>query len=68
MGTLTHCYPTRHHYFITFTNNATHYTVCFLLRTKDRAFEVYRLLKSWVLTQEHCKGIKVLQSDCGAST
>ena len=50
------------HYFITFTDDATRYTVCFLLRTKDGAFEAYKLFESWALTQEHCNGIKVLRS------
>lgn len=48
------------HYFITFTDNATRYTVCFLLCTKDRAFEAYKSFEAWALTQDHCKGIKVL--------
>ena len=53
------------HYFITFTDDATRYTVCFLLRTKDGAFEAYKLFEAWALTQDHCKGIKVLRSDHG---
>src|ERR1700722_1080751 len=53
------------HYFITFTDDATRYTVCFLLRTKDGAFEAYKSFEAWALTQDHCKGIKVLRSDRG---
>jgi transposase InsO family protein len=59
--------PTRQgrHYFATFTDDATRYTVCFLLRTKDEAFESYKSFESWARTQEHCTGIKVLRSDRG---
>ena len=59
--------PTRQgrHYFITFTDDATRYTVCFLLRTKSEAFEAYKSFEAWALTQDHCKGIKVLRSDRG---
>ena len=53
------------HYFATFTDDATRYTVCFLLRTKDGAFEAYKSFEAWALTQDHCKGIKVLRSDRG---
>ena len=54
------------HYFITFTDDATHFTVCFLLRTEDGAFEAYKSFEAWALTQEHHNGIKVLRSDCGS--
>jgi transposase InsO family protein len=53
------------HYFATFTDDATRYTVTFLLRTKDEAFEAYKSFEAWALTQDHCKGIKVLRSDRG---
>jgi hypothetical protein len=39
--------------------------VCFLLRTKSEAFEAYKSFEAWALTQDHCKGIKVLRSDRG---
>ena len=51
------------HYFTTFTDDATCYTVTFLPRTKDEAFEAYKLFEVWALTQGHCKGIKVLRSN-----
>ena len=59
--------PTRQgrHYFVTFTDDATRYTICFLIRTKDEAFEAYKSFEAWALTQEHCTGIKVLRSDRG---
>ena len=59
--------PTRQgrHYFVTFTDDATRYTICFLLRTKDEALEAYKSFEAWALTQEHCKGIKALRSDRG---
>ena len=51
------------HYFATFTDDTTCYTVCFLLHTKDGAFEAYKSSEVWALTQDHCKGIKVLRSN-----
>ena len=53
------------HYFISFTDDATRYTVCFLLRTKDQALGAYKSFEAWALNQQHCKGIKVLRSDRG---
>ena len=50
-------------YFITFTDDATRYTVTFLMRTKDEALEAYKSFEAWALTQQHCKGIKTLRSD-----
>jgi hypothetical protein len=55
-------------YFITFTDDATRYTFIFLLRTKDEALEAYKTFESWALTQQHCKGIKVLRSDRGGES
>jgi hypothetical protein len=52
-------------YFVTFTDNATRYTVTFLMRTKDKALEAYKSFEAWALTQQHCKGIKTLRSDHG---
>ncbi len=52
-------------YFIMFTDDATHYTMTFLMWTKDEALEAYKLYKAWALTQQHCKAIKVLHSDRG---
>jgi transposase InsO family protein len=52
-------------YFITFTDDATRYTVTYLLRTKDEALEAYKSFEAWANTQQHCNGIKVLRSDRG---
>lgn len=52
-------------YFITFTDDATRYTVTFLLRTKDEALEAYKSFEAWATTQHHCQAIKVLRSDRG---
>ena len=46
-------------------DDATRYTVCFLLRTKDQALGAYKSFEAWALNQQHCKGIKVLRSDHG---
>jgi transposase InsO family protein len=52
-------------YFATFTDDATRYTVTYLLRTKDEALEAYKSFKAWAITQGHCTAIKVLRSDRG---
>jgi hypothetical protein len=52
-------------YFITFTDDATRYTITFLMRTKDEALEAYKSFEAWATTQHHCKAIKVLRSDRG---
>jgi len=52
-------------YFITFTDDATRYTVTYLLRTKAEALGVYKTFEVWALTQQHCAAIKVLRSDRG---
>jgi len=52
-------------YFITFTNDATRYTVTYLLRTKAEALSMYKTFEAWALTQQHCATIKVLRSDRG---
>jgi transposase InsO family protein len=59
--------PTRqgHKYFITFTDDATRYTVTFLMRTKDKALKAYKSYEAWALAQQHCKAIKVLHSNQG---
>jgi hypothetical protein len=46
-------------------DDAMHYTVTFLLHKKSEAFESYKTFKSWVLTQQHCKVIKIMWSDHG---
>ena len=51
-------------YFITFTDDATRYTVTYLLRTKDEALNAYKSFKAWANMQQHCDKIKVLCSDC----
>ena len=52
-------------YFITFTDDATRYTVTYLLRTKDEALDTYKSFEAWANTQQHCDRIKVLRSDRG---
>jgi Reverse transcriptase (RNA-dependent DNA polymerase) len=52
-------------YFASFTDDCTRFTVIFLIRTKDEAFAAYKTFEAWVLTQQHCRGIKVLRSDSG---
>jgi hypothetical protein len=52
-------------YFVTFTDDCTRFTVIFLLRTKDEVLKSYKTFEAWALTQQHCKGIKVLRSDRG---
>ena len=39
-----------HWYFIIFTNNATCYTITFLLQTKDEALEAYKSYEVWATT------------------
>src|SRR6266581_3131789 len=51
-------------YFITFTDDATHFTTFYLMRTKDEALAAYKLFEDWALTQGHCMAIKVLHSNC----
>src|SRR5260370_22293137 len=38
-------------YFITFTDDATRYTVTFLMRTKDEAIGAYKSYEAWATTQ-----------------
>ena len=52
-------------YFATFTDNATRYTITYLLCNKDKAFVAYKSFELWAIMQQHCKGIKVLLSDQG---
>ena len=52
-------------YFVTFTDDATRFTISYLLRTKDQALEAYKSFEAWAITQGHCKAIKVLRSDRG---
>ena len=52
-------------YFITFTDNATRYSVTYLLHTKAEAFSAYKAFEAWALTQQHCAANKILHSDCG---
>ncbi len=46
-------------------DNATHYTITFLLRMKDEALEAYKMFEAWATTQQHCKAVKALCSDHG---
>jgi hypothetical protein len=52
-------------YFVSFTDSATRFTIIYLLRTKDEVLDAYKSYESWALTQQYCKGIKVLRSDRG---
>jgi transposase InsO family protein len=52
-------------YFVTFTDDATRFTITYLMRTKDQALEAYKSFEAWALTQGHCRAIKVLRSDRG---
>jgi len=52
-------------YFVTFMDDATHYTVMYLLKTKDQVLKSYKSFEAWAIAQQHCTGIKVLRSDCG---
>jgi len=54
-----------HAYFITFTDEATRYTVMFLMRHKSKAFDAYKVFEAWATTQQHCTAIKALRSDRG---
>ena len=53
-------------YFASFMDDCTWFTVLFLIQTKDEVFNAYKTFEAWVLTQQHCKGVKVLRSDCGS--
>ena len=55
-----------HHFFITFTDDATCYTVTFLLVHKGDALNMYRSFEAWACIQNLCAAIKVLCSDRGS--
>jgi hypothetical protein len=44
-------------------DDATRFTITYLMRTKDVALEAYKSFEAWAITQGHCKTIKVLRSD-----
>jgi len=50
-------------YFITFTDDATCYTVVYMLKTKDQVLKSYKSFEAWAIAQQHCTVIKVLCSD-----
>ena len=52
-------------YFVTFMDDATHYTIIYMLKTKDQVLKSYKSFKAWAIAQQHCTVIKVLRSDCG---
>jgi hypothetical protein len=52
-----------HRFFITFTDDAMHYTVTFLLAHKGDALNAYRSFEAWARTQNLCAAIKVLHLD-----
>jgi hypothetical protein len=53
-----------HRYYITFTDDATHYTHVNILHTKDEALDTYKTFTAWAQTQFGVK-IKALCSDRG---
>jgi transposase InsO family protein len=52
-------------YFITFTDDATRFTLTYLLVAKSDALSNYQQFEAWARTQNHCPVIKVLRSDRG---
>jgi transposase InsO family protein len=52
-----------HHFFITFMDDATRYTVTFLLMHKGDTLNMYRSFEAWARTQNLCATIKVLHLD-----
>jgi len=50
-------------YFVTFMDDATHFTVIYLIPTKDKAFKYYKFFEAWAIAQKYCIGIKTLRSD-----
>jgi transposase InsO family protein len=52
-------------FFITFTDNATRYTVTYLLPAKGDALNAYRSFEAWARTQNLCSAVKVLRLDHG---
>jgi hypothetical protein len=50
-------------FFITFTDDAIHYTITFLLAHKGDTLNVYHSFEAWVHTQNLCTMIKVLRLD-----
>jgi hypothetical protein len=53
------------HYYITFTDDATQFTVTNVLCIKDKALNTYKTFAAWAQTQHHVK-IKALHSDHGS--
>lgn len=49
--------------FITFTDDATHFTLTYLPTAKSNVLSVYQQFEAWARTQNHCTAIKVLHSD-----
>jgi transposase InsO family protein len=52
-------------YFVTYTDDATRYTISYLLTVKSDIFSTYQRFEAWARTQNHCCAIKVLRSDRG---
>jgi transposase InsO family protein len=51
-------------YYVTFTDDCTHYMKLDILRTKDQAFDAYKQFAAWADTQHGIK-VKRLRSDRG---
>jgi transposase InsO family protein len=52
-------------FYITFTDDATRFTLAYLLPVKSDALTLYKRFEAWAITQGHCTAIKVLRSDRG---
>ena len=52
-------------FFITFTDDATRFTVTYLLPAKGDTLNAYRSFEAWACTQDLCTAIKVLRLDHG---
>jgi len=48
------------HYFVTFTDEATRFTVTYLMHTKDEALAAYKSSEAWALAQGNCMAVKIL--------
>ena len=53
------------HYFIMFTDDATHFMLVYLMNKKSEALKAYKFFEVWAITQQHSTRIKVLHSDRG---
>ena len=47
-----------------FMDDETHFTIDYLMRTKDEALAAYKSFEAWALVQGHCTAVNVLCSNC----